>query len=478
MTASSASLCDALNLKYFGEFLTMDGLIHFAANALNDNPYFSAGAGLFGMGMGVALLRRFGMVASLLIRRNLTLTMEIASHDTSYQWVMHWLSKRARSANSNKLQRGAGQHLSVETSVVRTETGRIKAAFDFIPSTGVHYIFHQGRILRVERVRSQSTLQGASIAPFESVTLTTVGFDTRIFLDILEDARCAAIAKDEGWTVIYKAVGPEWRQFGYPRPRRALNSVVLKEGLAESITSDVQEFIDSQKWYSVRGIPYRRGYLLYGPPGCGKSSFITALAGHLEFNICVLNLSEIGMSADRLEHLLTHAPLQSIILLEDIDAALPSREDTNDTARLHGRAYEGMQSLTLSGLLNALDGVASTDGRILFMTTNYVDRLDPALVRPGRVDYKAEIGLCTRNQLVRMFSRFYPVETAQPLASATPSQHPLAERFAEALGEGIVSPAQVQGFLLIHKSAPHSAMAALPEFREVCLRQRAKLKQA
>ena len=76
------------------------------------------------------------------------------------------------------------------------------------------------------------------------------------------------------------------------------------------------------------GIPYRRGYLLHGPPGCGKSSFITALAGELGFSICVLNLSERGLSDDRLHHLLAVAPTESIILLEDVDAAFVSREDT------------------------------------------------------------------------------------------------------------------------------------------------------
>jgi chaperone BCS1 len=75
------------------------------------------------------------------------------------------------------------------------------------------------------------------------------------------------------------------------------------------------------------GIPYRRGYLLHGPPGCGKSSFITALAGELEFGICVLNLSERGLTDDRLNHLLSVAPQQSIILLEDVDAAFTSREE-------------------------------------------------------------------------------------------------------------------------------------------------------
>lgn len=82
------------------------------------------------------------------------------------------------------------------------------------------------------------------------------------------------------------------------------------------------------------GIPYRRGYLLHGPPGCGKSSYITALAGELERGICVLNLSERGLTDDRLNHLLAVAPQQTIILLEDIDAAFTSREDSKE-GRFH-----------------------------------------------------------------------------------------------------------------------------------------------
>uniref|UniRef100_A0A0V0JAT0 Mitochondrial chaperone BCS1 n=1 Tax=Schistocephalus solidus TaxID=70667 RepID=A0A0V0JAT0_SCHSO len=191
---------------------------------------------------------------------------------------------------------------------------------------------------------------------------------------------------------------------------------------------------------------------------------VVCFLGHLEYSICVLNLSEVGMSADRLDHLLTHAPLQSIILLEDIDAALPSRDQSGEASKIYGRAYEGMQMLTLSGLLNALDGVASTEGRILFMTTNYVDRLDPALVRPGRVDFRAKIGLCSCDQLRRMFSRFYP--------TASSTVHPLTATFAAELGEGLVSPAQVQGYLLLHKQSPEAAISNLPEFKASLLASR------
>ena len=87
-------------------------------------------------------------------------------------------------------------------------------------------------------------------------------------------ARQMAVEKHEGKTIMYTAVGAEWRQFGYPRQRRPINSVILDRGISERILNDVQEFIDSPQWYRDRGIPYRRGYLLHGPPGCGKSSFM------------------------------------------------------------------------------------------------------------------------------------------------------------------------------------------------------------
>ncbi|XP_026467682.1 mitochondrial chaperone BCS1-like [Ctenocephalides felis] len=236
-------------------------------------------------------------------------------------------------------------------------------------------------------------------------------------------------------------MGSEWRQFGQPRKRRPLGSVVLDAGVSEKILNDCKDFINNPSWYTERGIPYRRGYLLHGPPGCGKSSYINALAGELEFAICVLNLSERGLTDDRLNHLLSVAPVQSIILLEDIDAAFLSREDTMQQKS----AYEGLNRVTFSGLLNCLDGVASTEARIVFMTTNYIDRLDPALIRPGRVDMKEYVGYCSQNQLENMFLRFYK-------GSDKCEQN--AKLFANnvlALNKP-VSPAQIQGYFMMQKS--------------------------
>lgn len=148
--------------------------------------------------------------------------------------------------------------------------------------------------------------------------------------------------------------------------------------------------------YVSRGVPYRRGYLFHGPPGTGKSSFISALAGHFGYSICMLSLSERTLDDDRLAHLLNSAPPNALLLLEDVDAAFVSRDLFENAQH---RAFEGMTRVTFSGLLNAIDGVASAEERVLFMTTNHVHRLDPALIRPGRVDVQCLFDDCTDDML-------------------------------------------------------------------------------
>ena len=92
------------------------------------------------------------------------------------------------------------------------------------------------------------------------------------------------------------------------------------------LCNDILKFKASEKWYRDRGIPYRRGYLLYGPPGTGKTSFTQAVAGALKLNICYINLSSGNLDDDDLNNMLTRAPANSIILLEDIDALFVQRE--------------------------------------------------------------------------------------------------------------------------------------------------------
>jgi len=407
-------------------------------STLGDNQVFGAGFGLFGLGMAATVARKGAQVGQVLFRRHYMTTVEVTCKDKSYSWLLGWIAQKgARNT----------QHLSVDTSFVESESGKVNTRYDFMPSVGTHFMRHGGAWIRVERTREQRMME-----PFETVQLTTFGKQKTLFVDILDSARQLAMSEVSGKTLMFTVIGTDWRQFGHPRQRRPLSSVVLDSGVGERIVQDVQEFVKSVVWYRERGIPYRRGYLLHGPPGCGKTSFITALAGELEYSICVLNLSDRSMSDDRLQHRLADAPENSIILLEDIDAAFVSREDSSVT----DAAYKGLNRLTFSGLLNAIDGVTSTEGRIVFMTTNYLDRLDPALIRPGRVDTMEYIGPCTLQQLTTMYSRFYPQESLD-----------MAAKFASAIIEleVAVSAAQVQGYFMWYKKHPQEAIDNVWRFK-------------
>jgi chaperone BCS1 len=131
-------------------------------------------------------------------------------------------------------------------------------------------------------------------------------------------------------------------------------------------------------------------------------------------------------------------PERSIMLLEDIDAAFAKRNQTDN------QGYQSM--LTFSGLLNALDGVASAEERIVFMTTNHIERLDPALVRPGRIDVKEFLGNASESQVRGMFLRFYE------------NQEDLAEQFVQSLKGKSVSTASLQGHFVYFKDKPRQAL--------------------
>lgn len=243
----------------------------------------------------------------------------------------------------------------------------------------------------------------------------------------------------EGKTTIYTSWGTEWKPFGEAKRKRPIDSVVLEKGLKERIVTDVQVFLKARNWYLDRGIPYRRGYLLYGPPGTGKSSFIQALAGELDFSIAMLNVSERGLTDDRLAHLLANIPSRTIVLLEDADAAFVNRTQSDE----HG--YRGA-TVTFSGLLNALDGVASSEERIVFLTTNHIERLDEALIRPGRVDMTVRLGEATVWQVEQLWDRFY---ASHDVDGAIKQQFVAKLQSLGLLGR--VSTAELQGLFLFNK---------------------------
>jgi len=388
----------------------------FDLNALFDNPLFAGGVGLAGLGAAAALGRRGLISGAHLLRRRLLVNVEISRRDPSYPWVLAWLSQPREAGGFLASRLTRIHHLSVSTATTTVGSGGsgadrpVQAHFFLQPGYGRHIVRHGPGIYIAVNREKHSTANLNTGEPHETVTLTTLWPHRHVFEAVFTEAHALAAKANEGKTAIYSVQHMNWAPLGEPRKKRPLGSVILDAGVKEGVVADVKDFLARQQWYTDRGIPYRRGYLLYGPPGSGKSSFIQALAGELDYSLAMINLSEIGVTDDKLAMLLTKVPRRSILLLEDADAAFVNRRQRD------ADGYNGA-TVTFSGLLNALDGVAAGEERIAFLTTNHVDRLDSALIRPGRVDMMVRIGEATRHQAARMWERFYgdadPDKTAQ-----------------------------------------------------------------
>ncbi|KAF9889629.1 hypothetical protein FE257_007137 [Aspergillus nanangensis] len=262
------------------------------------------------------------------------------------------------------------------------------------------------------------------------------------------------------------------------RPSRDLSTVILDRVKKETILRDISEYLHphTKQWYANHGIPYRRGYLFSGPPGTGKTSLASAIAGAFGLDIYVLSLLDANMTESQVIRLFSEVPSQCVVLLEDIDVAGVSmrrdipREARTDNGRPGNRLEpSGSSTISLSGLLNAIDGISSHEGRILIMTTNAPQILDRALIRPGRVDLHIQFELPSREELRGLFlSMFSDITGVGPRETDDKSEgiavEELAEQFACKVPERQLSLAEVQGFLLQYKKRPAEACAQISDW--------------
>ena len=178
-------------------------------------------------------------------------------------------------------------------------------------------------------------------------------------------------------------------------PVRSLESVTLPAGQLERIISDIQVFLDAEDLYNHRCTPWHRSHLYEGPPGTGKTSLAKAVADHFGLNVHYLPLADVERDTKLIQAFLEIKP-RSLLLIEDIDVF------SSATKR-----KEKVKKSTLSGLLNALDGVATPHGLVTIMTSNHPERLDEALLRPGRVDLREHFGLAGATEIGQLLGRWF-----------------------------------------------------------------------
>jgi len=382
------------------------------------------------------------------------LTAHFSEEDFPYDWLMLWLSRQPEWQRSREFEtttRATTPGISGtrvadnsfgdddEDETDEEVPGKVKTRVVFQPTFDTtHTIYYKGHWLRVRRGRKQDGSQ------CEMLSISVVARNNSILKQLVLQAKREHEAEAVHRIQIYFADSHGGWRWTDSRHKRPISSIVLNPGVKEMLLNDTKDFLKSEKWYADRGIPFRRGYLLHGVPGSGKSSLIHAIAGELMLDIYTLSLSSSWISDSTLTTLMSRVPARCIVLLEDLDAAFtrsvtrdngsngvpdsrnggggggevedtcqpppppPSSSILSSRHRRYREQMSDVNTLSLSGLLNALDGVAASEGRILFATTNHLERLDPALSRPGRMDVWIEFRNASKWQAEALFRNFFP----------------------------------------------------------------------
>jgi len=345
------------------------------------------------------------------------------------------------------------------------DDGAEKKPLSYSPWDGRFFFFHKNHLLWF-----RSTEKDMGFRREEVISVSCFGRSPAILKELFDECRSEYLKSMENKTPIFENRDGKWRRMkaGNIRP---ISTVIMNEEEKTELLEDIKSFFAprSRAWYSARGIPYRKGYLLYGPPGTGKSSLCLSIAGHFDQEIYVLNVSDVD--AKSLGALFADLPPSCVLLLEDVDAVgvTQSRQAQTETSQVKPSLAEAAKSkLSLSDLLNAFDGVSPHEGRLLLMTTNHIELLDVALIRPGRADKKVELRNADRDMTRRLFCLVFKqlkddISDLEKPAEDDETVNRLANEFARKIPELEFSPAEIQSFLIKHRHSPDKAMEKIKD---------------
>lgn len=350
-----------------------------------ENQVFAGGLALGAFGATSAVFGRLAWTLCKVLAARLFPTLTVERRSPLFDSLQAWLSEHPYT--------GRCRNLTVAAAEGGDEEGP-----RLVPGEGGHILRHGAAWFWLHRSRIPPEAgQARSSATREVVALRALTPHRGALIDLIDEV-VRRYGDRAGTLGLYTASSyGEWLTAGRV-PRRSLDSVIVADGIDAMLSADARRFLGRQAWYAERGVPWRRGYLFHGPPGTGKTSLIRALASELDLDLAILDLSMSELDDGGLRALLASLPKRAALVLEDIDTVAPGRDPKAD--RKPGK-------LSLGGLLNALDGLGAAEGRLLFMTSNHPERLDPALIRPGRVDLSVALRPLGPSDAARMAARFF-----------------------------------------------------------------------
>jgi len=332
--------------------------------------------------------------------KHATTQMTLNSSTESYYQLLGFLDREGLSENSRFINIGNGLWGHGDSSK-QIGYGRQIFWYKKVPL-----------VIEVEKETSDSR------SPKEFLHITKFGRDHKLFNDMLEDSETQG-SKDE---TSYYQYNDKYKEFITKQKSRKLSTIILPQKTREELRVILDNFVEKEDWYLKHGIPYQLGIFLYGPPGTGKTTLIRAIADYLGKDVCfVSNAVDMATASLRVN--------DSVLVAEEIDTlgiinrdedepkdkqantgtsnsvvatTEPEKAKSEETvSRVYGRA-------ALGALLTALDGVISNHGRVIIITSNKEESLDSALMRPGRIDLKLEIGYLTEETFKITLSKFFP----------------------------------------------------------------------
>lgn len=397
---------------------------------LKSNPILAGGAGMAVMGWAVMQAKSLPLKAWKTLQDQFSTTITVYSEDTAYRMLNVWLSQHPSAKHARRF------------GVTSWYNAR-KDQDDFMltPGEGFHLLRDGWRPYLLHRTIEQA--QGSVYATTErkqTISITTFGRSGAPLKKLL--AGVMAVREDHD-TIPVHIFGSGGYTMMQRRAKRPLDTVYINPTLKAEIVGDVQRFLGRRTWYAERAIPYRRGYCLEGPPGTGKTTLIFALASLLEKPVFLINPA--ALDNDSQLQMAINGAGAGIVVIEDIDTLKVSKSrrvkvkpaaaqstpqvTTPGAPSVMGEAGSdnSKSGITLSGLLNAVDGMGALDGRLLFMTSNHADTLDPALMRPGRIDRRFYLDHAGQTEAEAMYRRFFPDSPVENLPNDIRKALPISQ---------------------------------------------------
>ncbi|XP_044715344.1 ATPase family associated with various cellular activities (AAA) domain-containing protein [Hirsutella rhossiliensis] len=247
-------------------------------------------------------------------------------------------------------------------------------------------------------------------------------------------------------TTIFENRGDSWKKIA-TKKIRPLSTIIVSEKQKQQLVANVKSFLDPET----------------------RNCFSLSVAGELDVDIYIVGMPSVN---DRtLKDLFADLPQKCVVLLEDIDAVGMERSpDSADS----DESQKSKTGVTMSGLLNTLDGVASQEGRVLIMTTNHIEKLDEALIRPGRVDKKVEFQYADAAMTSQLFGFIFQQDAGEDGSSNDSAACDLAADFATKVPELEFSPAEILSHLLQYRKSPTAAVEHAEEWVATMRREKFK----